>query len=551
MDRPPPVVQFPARISRRLSLALSVVIITVLLVGGISLALAMRISHINDAVDQENAHNQLSDQIHATFYHIVFELQQMHAMGWPDRGRDVQALHEELARHLETFAVMHQGQEDFPEKRQELAAFAGLRKLAAELRGLTDRTLATPARTGVLGPMDLAHLDIMSHQVDRQSEDLVGIHRAKIARLMQTSQGMMRAILSLYLAFLLVGGALIAVASIAFTRTIAIPLGKLADAALEIAEGHLDKKVHVRSPNEIGQLSHAFNLMADRLGDRDQQVRELQEGLELKVRERTRELEEATGRLVFAQEALVRSERAAAIGQIAAGVTHEIRTPLSALAINLQLLRRALDRDGLSREEARRLLTTADLEVNRINRAVEEFFRYARLPKPRFAPVPPNRLVRQVVDLLQAQAQEVRVRLTVKLEEDLPSIQGDADQLREVFLNLAANSIEAMPNGGDLTIETSRVLADGTWGCQVRLSDSGPGIAPETLPHIFEPFFSTKERGLGLGLSIALRIVEEHGGTIRCRSQEGAGTSFEVTLPVGRQGSKPTKDGEGVERQTA
>ncbi len=551
MDRPPHPPEFPSRISRRLSVALGVIIATVLLVGGISLVLALRIFRINEEVNRENTHIQVTDQIHNTFHHIIFELQQMHALGWSERTGDVQRLQEELAQHLETFRALHQGEEDFPEERQELVLFAGLQKLAGELRALTDRALTTPGRIGQLGPMDLAQLNIMSQQVARQSDDLNGIHRSKVTRLLQTGQSMMRAIVSLYLAFILVGGALIGLASIAFTRGIAAPLRTLAGAALGIAEGHLDKKVEVRSPNEIGQLSHAFNVMVERLEERDRQLQELHEGLERKVRERTRELEEATERLLSTQEALVRSERAAAIGQIAAGVTHEIRTPLSALAINLQLLSRALGRNAFSPEEARRLLSTADLEVNRINRALEEFFRYARLPKPRFALVHPSGLVRQVVELLQAQAQEIRIRVAVKAEDELPPIQGDADQLREVFLNLAANAIEAMPNGGDLTVETSRVSEGGAEACLVRISDSGAGIAPETLPHIFEPFFSTKDRGLGLGLSIALRIVEEHGGTIQCRSQEGAGTSFEVILPLASASPKPPGDGAGLGRGTA
>jgi nitrate/nitrite-specific signal transduction histidine kinase len=282
MDRPPHPPEFPSRISRRLSLALGAIIATVLLVGGISLVLALRIFQINMAVDRENAHIQVTDQIHNTFHHIIFELQQMHALGWSERKWDVQKLQEELTHHLETFRVLHQGQEDFPEERQELVLFAGLQKLAGELRELTDRALA--AGGGVhLGPMDLAHLSIMAQQVARHVEDLNGIHRAKVTRLLKSGQSMMWAIVALYLAFILVGGAFIAVASIAFTRGIAAPLRALADAALAIAEGHLDERVPVRSPNEIGQLSHAFNVMADRLQGRERDLRTAQAQLERNV----------------------------------------------------------------------------------------------------------------------------------------------------------------------------------------------------------------------------------------------------------------------------
>ncbi|MEK7204465.1 MAG: hypothetical protein AAB254_03060, partial [candidate division NC10 bacterium] len=120
MDPSPHPPEFPSRISRRLSVALGAIIATVLLVGGISLVLALRIYRINEAVDLENTHIQVTDQIHTTFHHIVFELQQMHAMGWADRKGDVQTLQAELMRHLETFRVLHQGEGDSPEERQEL-----------------------------------------------------------------------------------------------------------------------------------------------------------------------------------------------------------------------------------------------------------------------------------------------------------------------------------------------------------------------------------------------------------------------------------------------
>jgi nitrate/nitrite-specific signal transduction histidine kinase len=279
------VEKFPARISRRLSLALSAIIATVLLVGGISLTLAIRIYHNNQAVDQQNAHIQVTDQIHTTFHHIVFELQQIHALGWFERKGDVQALHQELARHLETFRELHRGEEDFPEEQQELTLFADLRALAADLRALTDRMLAASRDAWRLGPMDLAQLNLMSHQMARKSDDLNTIHRVKVTRLLRTSQDMMQFIVGLYLAFILVGGALIALASVGFTRGIASPLRTLADAALGIAEGRLDERVPVRSQNEIGQLSHAFNVMADRLQGRERDLRAAHDQLEQKVRE--------------------------------------------------------------------------------------------------------------------------------------------------------------------------------------------------------------------------------------------------------------------------
>jgi nitrate/nitrite-specific signal transduction histidine kinase len=282
---PPEPSTFPARISRRLSLALTAIIVMVLLVGGISLALAIRISRINEAIDRENSHIQITDQIQATFQRISFELHQIHAAGWVDRMRDVEALHQELTRHLETFRDLHRGEENFPEEQQELTLFSALVQSVIELRALTDRMLVGPGRSGRLGPVELAQLDLTFHQMARKADDLNGIHRVKVSRLLQASQGMMRTIVALYLGFLVVGGALIALASIAFTRGIAAPLRALANAAREIAEGRLDKKVAVRSPDEVGQLSHAFNVMADRLQARERDLRAAHDQLEQKVRE--------------------------------------------------------------------------------------------------------------------------------------------------------------------------------------------------------------------------------------------------------------------------
>lgn len=517
-------------IGRRLSLALALLGALVLLVGGISVLLARSIQRSTEEIRRQSLEIHAVDDIHHAFHHVFDRLQQAVVWRDPAHAGDVAAAFADIRRQLGAYHRLEQQGRD-PELGAELAILREIDGLEGDAGRLAVAILASVG-AGTMPTEDLRALQRLAHAMPEAIRRLNAIHQAKIQRFIGEGQGKMRGILALYVAFAGLGSLLLAAVAVGVSRTIVSPLARLAAATGDIARGEFGRRVAATSRDEIGQLSQAFNAMAERLEERERQVRELREGLERKVRERTRELEDATQRLLLAQEALVRSERAAAIGQIAAGVTHEIRTPLSALAINLQLLGRALDRHTFSREEMGRLLSTADLEVNRINRALEEFFRYARLPKPRFAPVNPNALVQQVVDLLRAQARDAGVSLAAKLGQALPSIRADADQLREVFLNLAANAIEAMPNGGDLTIETCRVAGDGAGAILVRLSDSGPGIAPEAFPRIFEPFFSTKDRGLGLGLSIALRIAEEHGGTIQCRSGDGSGTSFEVILPL-------------------
>lgn len=520
---------FPGSIGRRFSLALGLLVAFVLLVGGISVLLARSIQRGTEEIRRHTLEIQAADDIHLAFHHVFDSVQQGVVWRDPAHIERMTAAVSELRQQLEAYHRIPHETGD-PEVDAERATVREIEALAAEAGRLGAAILASVA-AGIMPTEDLRAFQRLAPPIPGTIRRLNAIHHVRIQRRMAEGQRKMGGILGLYVAFAALGALLLGAVAVVVSRTVVSPLRRLATATRAIAQGEFHRRVPVASQDEIGQLSQAFNTMAERLAERDRQVRDLQEGLERKVRERTRELEEATQHLLSAQEALVRSERVAAVGQIAAGVTHEIRTPLSALAVNLQLLGRALGREPFSVEEARPLLATANLEVNRINRAVEEFFRYARLPKPRFAPVDLNGLVRQVAEFLQARAQEGRVRLRVRLEERLPPLLADGDQLRELFLNLAANALEAMAQGGELTILTGRAAAGTAGAALVRFADSGPGIPPEALPRIFEPFFSTKDRGLGLGLALALRIAEEHGGTIRCRSGDGAGTTFEVVLP--------------------
>lgn len=520
--------QFPVRINRRLSIGIAVVIAIHLILGGISLTYAVRMFRINDAGSKEYSRILTLNQIHADFDNIFYEFEQIHDFRRFGHLPTIRTMLEDLGQSLDKAQALYAEEKNSAAKAKAL--LGDLRKMVTDMQQLAENAAAAERAGTRISRSDLERLNDIPHEVPIIIDTLADTHRARIVGLLNENGNKIRAIIGLYLTFLFIAGLLITLASVIFNRSIAAPLRALANAALGIAEGSLQERVPVRSRTEIGQLSHSFNLMAERLEDRDRQLQGFQARLEQKVLERTHELKETTRHLLSAKEALSRSERAAAIGQIAAGVTHEIRTPLSALAINLQLIWQMLETNTFSQEEARQLLSTADLEVSRINRTLEEFFRYARLPKPRFEPVHPNALIQQVADLLQGKVQEDGVRLTMKLGRDIPTIRADADQLREVFLNLASNAIEAMSNGGRLTIESERV-ADGEAGAVVvRVSDTGTGIPPETLKRIFEPFFSTKDEGLGLGLSIVQRIVEQHGGTITCRSQQGLGTTFEVYL---------------------
>jgi signal transduction histidine kinase len=239
-------------------------------------------------------------------------------------------------------------------------------------------------------------------------------------------------------------------------------------------------------------------------------------------------------------------DRLAALGEMAAGLAHEIRNPLGAIKGAAQFL---LPSEGRPPEPTPgtegEFLGIIVEEVNRLNRVVSQFLDYARPYRGEPAPLDLNDVVRKTNQLLEREIKEAadrpgarsgaRVDVQVVLADALPRVRADSEQLRQVFLNLGLNAIQAMPDGGRLTISTSqRKGRRGTPAgmLEVRFRDTGTGIAPEKLKKLFIPFFTTKERGTGLGLPISQRIVQNHGGSIEVRSQVGKGTTFTVLLPV-------------------
>jgi two-component system sensor histidine kinase HydH len=229
-------------------------------------------------------------------------------------------------------------------------------------------------------------------------------------------------------------------------------------------------------------------------------------------------------------------DRLAALGEMAAGLAHEIRNPLGAIKGAAQLL---VGRDGMpvKGEDAGEFISIIIEEVNRLNKVVSQFLDYARPYKGEPAEIDVNEVVRKTTQILEAHEHLQKVKLDVRLSADLPRVRGDAEQLRQVFLNLGLNAVEAMPEGGTLTITTARRRTQRrgekpTSFVEVRFHDTGKGIAREHIKNLFIPFFTTKEKGTGLGLPISQRIISQHGGAIDVRSEPGKGTAFTVYLPT-------------------
>jgi two-component system, NtrC family, sensor histidine kinase HydH len=235
-------------------------------------------------------------------------------------------------------------------------------------------------------------------------------------------------------------------------------------------------------------------------------------------------------------------DRLAALGEMAAGLAHEIRNPLAAIQGAIQLLMPAPGgsaRTPAGQHADSEFLSIIADEVRRLNGVVTAFLDYSRPARAALAPGDVNDVLQRTLKLLEAQM-PAQVRLTVELAPELPRVSCDPEGLRQVFLNLALNAVQAMPDGGELRI-TTRLARDevALWRAtprrsdvvEVRFRDSGPGIPEEARDHIFVPFYTTKEKGTGLGLAICQRIVKAHGGTIGVRSQVGDGTEFVIALP--------------------
>lgn len=235
--------------------------------------------------------------------------------------------------------------------------------------------------------------------------------------------------------------------------------------------------------------------------------------------------------LVQMEEQLRRTEKLSALHTLSAGVAHEIRNPLSALDLNLHLLREELTVET-ERPAVERYLDILDAEIQRIRGILDSFVRFARPAQLALGEVSLPAVLSHIVELLRGEAQERGVEVTVDVSSTIPTVLGDETLLSQVFLNLMINALQAMPKGGRLALTATPSDGSEIPAVDIGVADTGVGIPNRDLPKLFEPFFSTKSDGTGLGLAIAYRIVEDHQGDIRVSSREGLGTTFTVRLPA-------------------
>lgn len=227
------------------------------------------------------------------------------------------------------------------------------------------------------------------------------------------------------------------------------------------------------------------------------------------------------------RERTARMHQLATLGELAGGLAHELKNPLSTIKLNLQLLMEDLARmPGAQTSHSRAV--TVKKEVDRLGQTLDGFLRFAGRIELRTAPVRLNVLVQDLIDFFMPQAQAAQVRLHASLAPEDPTCNLDSNLIKQALLNLLLNAQQAMPTGGELIVRTH--VSGPT--ALVDISDTGTGIVPENLPRLFEAYFTTKKGGTGLGLATTRRIIEEHAGHIRVSSEPGRGTNFRLELPL-------------------
>lgn len=229
----------------------------------------------------------------------------------------------------------------------------------------------------------------------------------------------------------------------------------------------------------------------------------------------------------------ISKDRLAELGTLAGGLAHEIKNPLSTIALNLALLREDWEK-GETPKEKRTLKKIALLEreVQRLEAIVNDFLRFAKGKEMKLDPCDLNRVVQEVVDFIEPEAKRVGVQIRSLFASDLPQVALDRDVFRQALLNLFVNARDAMPKGGELLLRTQRGKNPREPEVWLEVTDTGVGMAPEVLEHCFDIYYSTKRGGTGLGLPTVRRIVEAHNGEISVQSEPGRGTQFLLRFPA-------------------
>jgi two-component system, NtrC family, sensor kinase len=333
-----------------------------------------------------------------------------------------------------------------------------------------------------------------------------------------------------------------------FGKLVGNPIQELVDAMSKAQKGGLDASACVRSRDELGELGRHFNQMLRTIRETHEQNVELLSRVNRFNEELTRKVEEATSELATrneelktlnealfeSQRQLGQSEKLAALGQVTATMAHQIGTPLNSISGYIQLMLQEKDLHPTASDR----LKIIESQLDRLADSVKTLLSLTRQPRPPMIPLDINAVLEELIHLSEPWVQARKVEILTSLSVNLPSVLGDSTQLQTLFLNLMTNALDAMPQGGVLTIGTHPVLTssasnNGKW-VRISVADTGMGIPEDMKKRIFDPFFTTKKigEGTGLGLAICSKITKEHAGKLEMESVVGKGSTFFVSIPV-------------------
>lgn len=316
------------------------------------------------------------------------------------------------------------------------------------------------------------------------------------------------------------------------------PVKKLVSATREVAAGNLDYEIEYDTSDELGDLARSFNIMTRELKEAHREITEWSDTLEEKVKQKTEALKKA-------QSQLIQIEKMASLGKLSASVAHELNNPLEGILTYSKLIAKRLRKRPELSEIMKEMLEDVELiisETERSGNIVKNLLLFSRKQVGDFETVPISKVIDQATRLVQHHLKISKIELDVQYADGNIGLYCNANQIQQALIALFVNAVEAMPDGGILSVKVGKKGEEGD--IIIKISDTGMGIAKEDIPHIFEPFFTKKKegKGVGLGLSIVYGIIERHGGHISVESELGTGTTFIIVFPTIAHREKHNKE---------